>query len=192
MTALLVTAYLRDVPANAIRLQSFFLESGAASFRTRVWASFALAFLYMVVPALFMGAAFPLAGEALARGRKGVGRVVGDVLAVNTVGALLGAAVSGFVLIRVVGIERALQILTVINVGLGLSVLVSLRKPRWLPAAVAAAAAAVIAFLALNQEAVRMWDRGNSRSSEATSPRRSLNASGWLLRKIAKSRGPTS
>ena len=41
-------------------------------------------------------------------------------------------------MIRVFGIERSLQILTVINVGLGLLVLASLRRPRWLPAAVGA------------------------------------------------------
>jgi spermidine synthase len=159
ITALLVTVYLRDIPANAVRLQSYFLGTEAASFQARVWANFALAFLYMVVPALFMGAAFPIAGEALAAHRKAVGRAVGDVLAANTVGAILGAAVSGLLLIRLFGIERSLQILTVMNIGLGLVVLASLRKPRWLAAAVAAAALGAIAFLAVNHDALRMWDR---------------------------------
>ena len=159
ITALLVTVYLRDIPANAVRLQSYFLGTEAASFQARVWANFSLAFLYMVVPALFMGAAFPIAGEALAGHRKAVGRAVGDVLAANTVGAILGAAVSGLLLIRLFGIERSLQILTVMNIGLGLVVLASLRKPRWLPAAVAAAALGAVAFLAVNHDALRMWDR---------------------------------
>jgi len=159
ITALLVTVYLRDVPANAIRLQGYFLDPEAASFQGRVWAGFALAFLYMVVPALFMGAAFPLAGEVLARQRRAVGRAVGDVLASNTVGSILGAAVSGLVLIRVAGIERSLQLLTVVNLGMGLLVLASLRKQRWLPAAVAASAAGVMAFLVLSPDAARMWDR---------------------------------
>ena len=159
LTALVVTAYLRDVPANAIRLQNVFFGSGAASFEARVWANFALAFLYMVVPALFMGAAFPMAAEALATQRTAVGRTVGNVLAANTTGAILGAAVSGLLLIRVLGIERSLQILAVVNLGLGLTVLASLRKPRWLRAAAAASALAAVAFLALNQDALRMWDR---------------------------------
>jgi spermidine synthase len=90
IAALLVTVYLRDVPANAVRLQRYFLGTEAASFQARVWANFSLAFLYMVVPALFMGAAFPIAGEALAGHRKAVGRAVGDVLAANTAGAILG------------------------------------------------------------------------------------------------------
>lgn len=158
-TALLVTVYLRDVPANAVRLQSLFLGADLPSFRARVWTSFCLAFLYMVVPALFMGAAFPLAGEALARRRRAVGRAVGDVLAANTVGAILGAALSGLLLIHVFGIERSLQILTVVNLGIGLVVLASLQRARWLPAGVAAAALAAITGLALNDEVARVWDR---------------------------------
>lgn len=158
-TALLVTVYLRDVPANAVRLQSLFLGADLPSFRARIWTSFWLAFLYMVVPALFMGAAFPLAGEALARRRRAVGRAVGDVLASNTVGAILGAALNGLVLIHAFGIERSLQILTVVNLGVGLVVLASLQRARWLPAGAAAAALAAIAVLALNDEVARVWDR---------------------------------
>jgi spermidine synthase len=159
LTALVVTVYLRDIPANAVRLQDLVLGAGLASFQMKVWANFLLAFLYVVVPALFMGAAFPLAGELMARKRRAVGRAVGDVLSSNTVGAILGAAVSGLVMIRLLGIERSLQILTIINTGFGLVVLASLRKRRWLPAAVATTAVAAIAFLALNPGVARLWDR---------------------------------
>ena len=159
VTALAVTVSLRGLPANAVRLQAFLLGTEGASFRGRVWTSFALAFLYMVVPALFMGAAFPIAGEAVARRRREVGRAVGDVLASNTVGAILGAAVSGLVMIRFLGIERSLEILALVNLGMGLLVLASLAKRRWPSAAVAACTCAAVVFLALNQDALRLWDR---------------------------------
>jgi spermidine synthase len=159
VSALVVTVALREIPATAIRLQAALLEAGPASFQARVWANFALAFLYMTVPALFMGAAFPLAAEAVARYRGLVGRAVGEVLAFNTVGAILGAAASGLLMLHAFGIERSLQILIVMNIGTGLVVLAGLRRPRLLPAAVAAAAAGVVGFLALNDQALRMWDR---------------------------------
>ena len=158
VAALLVTFYLRHIPAHAVALQNLLFGAGLPSFRARVWSNFLLAFVYMVVPAFFMGAAFPMAGEVVARHRKAVGRAVGEVLSYNTVGAILGAAISGFVMIRSVGIERSLQVLTVMNVGLGLLVLASLRKARWLPAGVGAATLAVIAFLTVNHDAARMWD----------------------------------
>ena len=62
-------------------------------------------------------------------------------------------------LIRVAGIERSLQLLTVVNIGLGLLVLASLRKRRWLPTVVAASTAGVMIFLILSPDAARMWDR---------------------------------
>ncbi len=159
VTALFVTAYLRNIPVNAVRLQAYFLGDEPASFESRVWANFALAFLYMLIPALFMGAAFPLAGEAAARYRRAVGRAVGEVLASNTIGAILGAAVSGLLLIRFFGIERSLQMLTAINIGLGLVVLATVVKSKWLQAAAATFSLATIAFLALNPNTGRMWDR---------------------------------
>lgn len=159
ISALIVTVFLRDVPANSVRLQSYFIGTDSPSFQMRVWANFMLAFLYMLVPALFMGAAFPVAGEVVARHRRLVGRAVGEVLAVNTIGAILGAAVSGLVLIHFFGIERSLQTLTLVNIGMGLVVLASLWKYRWLPGAVAAFALAVVALLAINPDVARMWDR---------------------------------
>jgi len=47
---------------------------------------------------------------------------VGRVLSVNTVGAILGAVVSGFALVYLFGIERSLQMLVVVNVAAGLTV----------------------------------------------------------------------
>jgi len=158
ITALLVTVSLRDIPANSIRLQDLLLRTGIGSFGARTWASFALAFLSMVVPAFFMGAAFPIAGEVQARSGRSVGRAVGEVLAFNTVGAILGAGVSGFGMIYLFGIERSLQMLAVINVGLGLLVLCRLRRQPWLSTAVMAGTLGAVAFLAVNQTAVRLWD----------------------------------
>ena len=158
VSAFLVTLLLRDVPVNAIRLQRVFLQSGLGSFEVRVWSNFALAFLYMVVPAFFMGVAFPLAGEIHARYRNSVGRAVGEVLAFNTVGAILGAGLSGFALIYLFGIERSLQMLTLLNVGMGLLVLGSLGRSRRPVAAVTAVTLAALALLAASPGVLRLWD----------------------------------
>jgi spermidine synthase len=159
VTALLATVYLRDIPTNTVRLQNYFLGAGAVSFSARVWANFLLAVLYMAVPALFMGAAFPIAGEALALRRRAVGRAVGDVLGTNTVGAILGASVSGLLMIRWFGIEASLEMLTALNAGLGLVVLASLRKPRWLTAGAALLTLGAVAGLSADPGAARLWDR---------------------------------
>jgi spermidine synthase len=157
-TALLVTIYIRDIPANSIRLQNYFLGMGISTFGVRVWSNFTVAFLYMVVPAFFMGVAFPLAGKIHAEYRKVVGGAVGEVLAYNTVGAILGAALSGYVMIYLFGIERSLQMLTVINIAFGLLVWASVRNLRILKWGMAGLTAAALMFLAINQSALRIWD----------------------------------
>ena len=156
LSAFLVTVSLRDVPVNAVRLQALFSGGGTTSFAIRVWSSFALAFVYMVVPAFFLGVAFPLAGAIHARGRRSIGPAVGEVLAANTVGAILGASISGFALIYLFGIETSLYMLHALNVGMGLVVLAGLRRSWRLPAV--AAGLTLASLLVLAVKPLHVWD----------------------------------
>jgi len=157
--ALLVTFHIRDLPVHSIALREYFLSMGMESFEARQWANMAVALLYMFVPAFFMGAAFPIAGDVnIARSGK-LGHAVGQVLAYNTVGAIFGSAISGFLLIYLLGIERSLQLLTVVNLGLGLLVIVSVKENRLVNWGVALACIACLLFLTFNDNAFRMWDQ---------------------------------
>jgi spermidine synthase len=156
--ALLVTFYVRDLPVNSINLYKFYMGRGIEVFAARQWANLTLAFSYMVVPAFFMGLAFPIAGSVNAVYRKKAGHAVGNVLAANTIGAILGSAVSGYFLIYIFGIERSLQLLTVLNIGLGLLVMLSIRNIKLLNRGVVALTAAVLALLIFRPNFMRMWD----------------------------------
>jgi len=158
ISALAVTVYIRDLPVHSIALHEFFLRQGLGVFSARQWANLSLAFSYMVVPAFFMGLAFPIAGKVTAAYRNRIGRAVGNVLAFNTVGAILGSAVSGYFMIYIFGIERSLQFLTVINIGLGLQVILSIQRIKSLGWVVAGLTAAALVVLILNPAAFRMWD----------------------------------
>lgn len=159
LTALAVTLFIRDLPANSLRLQGYVQWFGMSYRGVRLWSNFILAFLYMVVPAFFMGLAFPLAGTVHAEYKRTVGSAVGRVLSVNTVGAILGAALSGYVMIYLFGIERSLQMFVVINIGFGLLVLSSLQKKQKIMAGLTAGlTAAALLFLVLDHQALRIWD----------------------------------
>lgn len=163
VSALLVTIQIRDLPNSPI------METGLSG--SRMWASLILAFAYMFGPAFFMGVAFPLAGRVHVGFRKMVGHAVGEVLAYNTVGAILGSAVSGFILIYLIGIERSLQVLTLINIGFGFTVLVSMRSSRIAALVIPVATAAVILYLSLNPAAFRLWDMKKFASMVANQPK---------------------
>jgi len=158
MAALFVTFHIRDLPLHSVMLNHYFLDMGLSVFNARQLANLAIAFAYMLVPAFFMGLAFPLAGKVNTLYTKKIGHAVGDILAYNTIGAILGSAVSGYFMIYFFGLERSLQLLTAVNIGFGLLVIFSTRDVRMVNAVITVMTLAVMLFLILSPKAFRMWD----------------------------------
>lgn len=86
---------------------------------------FVLCFLVMLLPTVLMGMTLPAASRVVARGIATLGRRVGDVFALNTIGTLTGAAVGGFVLLPWIGLRHMVEFAVALNVALGLWVLAS-------------------------------------------------------------------
>jgi spermidine synthase len=91
----------------------------------RAGTTFALSFLVMLVPCFLMGIAFPLAGEARARLDMRFAESVGDLVGLNTAGAILGSLLAGFVLIPQLGLQRTMLLASGLYLGYGLLVLCS-------------------------------------------------------------------
>lgn len=157
ISALGVTVLMRGLPSQAVRLQEVLARAGHSEFAARQGASLAVALAYVFLPAFLGGLAFPLAAAIYASGRR-VGASVGEVLSVNTLGAILGSAVSGYLLIDRFGVERSLQMLAVLNVAAGCAVLASLSRRRILLSAVAGTAAALLVARATDTGWGRAWD----------------------------------
>ncbi len=79
-----------------------------------LWAPLVLLFL----PTLLLGAAFPAAAR-LVCGPEHVGRDVGSVVAINTVGGIAGTLATGFVVLPVLGLRTTLVLLAVAAVVVG-------------------------------------------------------------------------
>lgn len=159
VTALVVTFLMRDLTLVAPRLQEHLAGDGS-EFTARQLASFAVATGYVLVPALLLGAAFPMAGALLgARSHGGAGHTVGNVLLWNTLGAVLGAATTGFLLVPALGYERALQLLAVLQLAVAANVWAAAHVGPTGRIAVAAAAVAVVAAVPLAPDGLRQWDR---------------------------------
>lgn len=160
LSALLVTIQIRDLPAHAALIRDFFhsIHFKIRPFKTTQLANFINAFSFMFVPAFFMGVAFPLAGKIHGHYRKVAGHAVGEILSFNTIGAILGSAVSGFVFIYLFGIQRSLEIIILINVGYGLLVMASVRHSRMLNVLAAGAALAAILVPVFSPTLWQLWD----------------------------------
>jgi len=102
--------------------------------------------IWVTLPStLLWGASFPLALGAVARGGQDPGRLVGTVYAANTVGAIVGALVSGLLLVGTVGSQVTQQILIGIAATSGVLALVGTTAGEGRPGLRARSAVAVVA-----------------------------------------------
>jgi len=82
-----------------------------------------LAMLVMVPTTLCIGAMFPLAVQLVAGSADRVGGDVSRLYVVNTLGAVLGAVLAGFLMVPLLGIQTTLSVAIVLNLGLAVVVL---------------------------------------------------------------------
>ena len=99
----------------------------ATSFRSVTLVGFLLSALMMFVPTLLMGAALPIFNKLYINSMGVVGRKIGSLYAVNTLGAVLGSFVVGFLLIPYIGFIKSGFLLAVLNVAGGVMIAASTR-----------------------------------------------------------------
>jgi len=78
---------------------------------------FALAFALLAVPTICMGATFPILAALYVRRQEDMGRNIGHLYSVNTIGAVLGVLLGGFVLIPHIGLAGAVRVAVLLNLG---------------------------------------------------------------------------
>jgi spermidine synthase len=84
---------------------------------------FAITFLVMFIPTFLLGMLFPCVVKLFQNRIPMLGRLAGDVYAVNTLGAILGSFLAGFVFIPMVGIQNSVMAMVYLNFLLGLALI---------------------------------------------------------------------
>ena len=109
--ALILMPAFEELYAMSSALQSTF---GASRF----WTFFSC-FLVMCLPTFLMGASFPLVTKIYTGSARQLGKSIGNVYAVNTVGSILGSFCAGFILIPLLGIRPSIVLTVALNSGIG-------------------------------------------------------------------------
>ena len=91
---------------------------GMDSIRKASLPLFHSTFLFLL-PAIVMGIGFPLALQGWCKFRHKVGQTTGTVYGVNTIGAVLGGVLTGFVLIPLMGVQLSIMVLGLAGIWLG-------------------------------------------------------------------------
>ncbi|MBI4530730.1 MAG: fused MFS/spermidine synthase [Candidatus Latescibacteria bacterium] len=116
---------LISIPAMAHLFE--FINALTGELDTQSWlgtvaTKFAGASVVMFVPALFFGAAFPVGVKIVSTHVGRLGRSVGSLYAVNTLGAIFGSVFAGFLLIPLFGIGTGISLVAGISLAVALLV----------------------------------------------------------------------
>jgi spermidine synthase len=83
-----------------------------------------------VIPTLLMGMTFPLVCSAFTGSVARVGRSVGILYAVNTIGSIVGSMIPVFVLIPILGIQQSILLMGLLYVGMAWAMLLATARQR--------------------------------------------------------------
>ena len=101
----------------------------------------------MLPATIFIGATLPLAVRVLARDESQATTGTARIYAWNTVGAIVGAILAGFILIPELGFEGSIRVAVAINFVLALWAAVCVAKPRPIPVALACTGIAAVLLI---------------------------------------------
>lgn len=118
--ALAVSQFLGNSQFFFSKLISTFQES----FGTMTAVQSVTLFAVLLGPTVFLGASFPLVTRIYARSLPLLGGTIGTAYAINTVGAIVGSFVAGFILIPVVGKENGLRLVIALQFVIALAALI--------------------------------------------------------------------
>jgi len=108
--------------SDAQSLNQFLIKTSNQIFPL-IFSGFGVAFLVMLVPAILIGATFPLVGQIAVKDVRKTGSSVGKIYAINTLGNVLGALLPGFVLLNWLGIQKGILVMAALNLTLGFLIL---------------------------------------------------------------------
>ena len=109
--ALILMPAFEELYGMSRALQSTFGSS-------RFWTFFSC-FLVMCLPTFLMGASFPIVTKIYTGSARQLGKSIGNVYAINTVGSILGAFCAGFILIPILGIRPSIVLTVALNSVIG-------------------------------------------------------------------------
>ncbi|MFI5253446.1 MAG: fused MFS/spermidine synthase [Bacteroidota bacterium] len=89
---------------------------------------FLLSFTTLIIPTFFMGGTLPVLTKFITRTIREAGKGVATLYYINSLGAVIGAGLAGFLLIRLYSLDGAVAIAAVLNLLIGTIALIVARK----------------------------------------------------------------
>jgi spermidine synthase len=98
------------------------------SWNKLIFTEILLAGMIMIVPTIFMGMTFPLVSRIFTQNIKIVGKTIGSIYSVNTIGCILGSCLTGFILVKTLGTQKSIIIVSLIALIIGTAIVLFNRQ----------------------------------------------------------------
>ncbi len=161
------------------------LNREPATFGLYQFCTFALCALVMIVPTILQGITLPAAIKVVTADVRRLGRRVGFVYAINTVGTLVGSVAAGFVLLPWLGLKGTLLLAVALNLAMGLAILAAEVNPARRRRLVAGTALAALAAAGVYFVMMGPWDQ-QVLASGAYRTRKRIPSFASLQQEVAK------
>lgn len=142
-----IAGYLQSMP-------TLYNQYGPAYWTAVTAIKFGYAFGAMLLPTCLLGMTFPLANRIWVNDLAQLGKDVGLLNGINTLGSMLGALLAGFLFITLFGTQNSIILMALLNIGLGVLLLMTSDAPRKY-----AIGAGIVVTAALMLFLVPPWDR---------------------------------
>ena len=120
MCALLSIIFFQWLPFGINDIGSLFDDM---TWQKNILITFIINLFVMFIPTLLMGLTFPLIGRLYTDNLNLLGRKIGDVYSINTIGSIIGSFMAGFILIPFLGVQKGILFVSFINLIIGIIII---------------------------------------------------------------------
>jgi spermidine synthase len=99
------------------------IPNSPENFPTFLSLEFLFCFAIMLVPTIFSGMSLPVASRIANRDMRVLGKSIGGIFSINTIGSVAGVLITGLILIPLLGVKTSIEIGVILNGLLGLFIL---------------------------------------------------------------------
>ncbi|MFI5253447.1 MAG: fused MFS/spermidine synthase [Bacteroidota bacterium] len=101
---------------------SFLLSNKPENFPYFLACEFLFCFILMIIPTSLSGMSLPIASRIASNDLRLLGKSIGGIFSINTIGTVGGALIAGLLLIPQFGIKATIEIAVLLNIFLGLGI----------------------------------------------------------------------
>ena len=123
ISAALLVFLFNELPETSLRLLSLVQTKESLTWDLNVCVEFVLSFMVMIVPCILIGMTLPLASQIITKDLRLLGRSVGNIYSITTIGGMFGAAIAGCLLIPLIGLKYSELSMASLNMCIGVTFL---------------------------------------------------------------------